>query len=95
MVRLLTETLTDMEPFSDLMHQESKESGKLALQFRVNQFGGAATEMSSIELVSERGLTIRSTGSSGACRRVGLHFILPQTSSHPTAPVNSHVRALK
>jgi len=38
------------------------------------------------------GLTIRSTGSSGACRRLGLHFILPQTPSYPTAPVNSHVR---
>ncbi|WP_197284810.1 hypothetical protein, partial [Piscinibacter sakaiensis] len=37
------------------------------------------------------GLTIRSTGSSGACRRLGLHFILPQTSSNPTAPVNSDV----
>jgi hypothetical protein len=39
-------------------------------------------------------LTIRSTGSSGACRRLGLHFILPQTPPYPTAPVNSHVRPL-
>lgn len=41
---------------------------------------------------TQGGLTIRSTGSSGACRRLGLHFILPQTSSYPTAPVNSDVR---
>jgi hypothetical protein len=41
-----------------------------------------------------RRLTIRSTGSSGACRRLGLHFILAQTSPYPTAPVNSHVRPL-
>jgi hypothetical protein len=38
------------------------------------------------------GLTIRSTGSSGACRCPGLHFIMARPASYPTAPVNSHVR---
>lgn len=37
-------------------------------------------------------LTIRSTECSGACRRLGLNFIMAQTSPYHTCPVKSHVR---